>query len=139
MGSIMFSRPVRKNSSIYSPLIAMLNEAFWSLRAPPNIERADPFSIRDTSCTKDGVFELKVIAPGRSHDDFCVTVQGRTVSVKTIDKGDTENNEVYKWSYDLYPNQDADAISVSRKNGVLALQSPEAAPRGPEVRQLKIS
>lgn len=139
MGSIMLSRPVRKNSSIYSPLIEMLNEDFWSLRAPPNIERVDPFAIRDTSCTKDGVFELKVIAPGRSRDDFSVTVQGRTVSVKTIDKEDAEFNEVYKWSYDLYPNQDADAISVSMENGVLTLQIPEATPQEPEVRQLKIS
>jgi HSP20 family molecular chaperone IbpA len=139
MGSFMINYPSYKNSSIYSPLIEMLNKDFWSLSDPPSIERADPFAIRDTSCTKDGVFELKVIAPGRSRDDFSVTVQGRTVSVKTNDKEGAEFNEVYKWSYDLYPHQDADAISVSMENGVLTLQIPHATPQEPEMRQLKIS
>ena len=143
MGSFMINYPSYKNSSIYSPLFDLFNEDFRSSpRYVSKVSRGrseDPFVIRDTTATIDGIFELKVIAPGRSREDFSVTVEENTVHVKTVEREGSEFSSNYTWCYTLYPQQDADSISVTMENGVLTLKIPKKAPQEPEVRQITIT
>jgi HSP20 family protein len=84
------------------------------------------FPIRYATATIDEVFKLTVAAPGLSREDFDVTLtKGRNLIVKTVRPEDVENKNEFSFSYQLYDDQDADAIYVKMQNGLLELSIPK--------------
>jgi len=149
MGSNALSRPALKNSSIYSPLMELMYPMLhpdengwnsWLLRTPASIEKAPSlFYVRGvTKHTEEGLTHI-VAAPGRTREDFEVTVKGRLVTVRTVASEETNKSESYKWSFEAYDNHDLDAISVKMENGVLELRIPVKAPVEPEVKKISIA
>jgi hypothetical protein len=156
MGSNVLSRPAFKNSSIYSPLMELVRSQVapemypmlypdengwnsWLLRTPASIEKEPSlFYTRGvTKHTKEGLTHI-VAAPGRTREDFEVTVKGRLVTVRTVASEGTSKSDSYKWEKEAYDNHDLDAISAKMENGVLELRIPVKEAVEPEVKKIAI-
>ena len=144
MGRNLRGRQAFNNSYIYSPLFELMNPRSttntWLLSDPPVVQQAKTslLSIKGvTHFNPKNPTDLThtVVAPGKSRDDFEVTVKGRVVTIQTV--GDSD--ESYSWSRKVCDSNDLDAISAVMENGVLKVRIPAKEPVEPEVKKISIT
>lgn len=144
MGKKVLGRQAFNNSYIYSPLFELMNPRSttdtWLLSDPPAVQQAKTslLSIKGvTHLNPKNPTDLThtVVAPGKSRDDFEVTVKGRVVTIQTV--GDSD--ESYSWSRKACDSNDLDAISAVMENGVLKVRIPAKEPVEPEVKKISIT
>ena len=144
MGRNTLGRQTFNNPFIYSPLFELMNPRSttntWLLTGPSALQRTEKplLSIRGvTHLNPENPTDLThtVVAPGKSREDFEVTVKGRVVTIQTV--GDS--GESYSWSRKADDNNDLDAISAEMENGVLKVRIPAKEPVEPEVKKISIA
>lgn len=110
-----------------------------------------PFDIRSTtSRSTNEKYILDVIAPGKSHEDFNVSLAGRWVIVNSLEENETPEEsqgsqasvsaQKYTLKQLVPPEYNLKRAVVSMSNGVMTIEVPASVTEDKEeVRQLKIN
>ena len=129
-----------------SSLGRFFDDSFWGSEST-HLRHAVPMNLRET----DKNYEMEIVAPGLTKQDFHIDLQGNmlTVSFEQKDEHKEENTregwlrheyrrESFSRSFHMDENVDASRISARYENGMLHLTLPKKAGTQPVGRQIKV-
>lgn len=120
------------NEIFQNNLARFFDDEFWGGRLPVSRQQV-PVNVRQTNTT----YEMELIAPGLSKQDFHLQVAGDTLTVSFEHKEEHEKNGDDGWlkreyhqqsfsrSFNLDDRVDAEKLSARYENGILYISLPK--------------